>query len=207
MVEQAIAKQQVDVLSPVVDQLIDMFGAARDAFNRHSRPSLDRLKAFKSATSKEVNAAQKRLAGVTSEKSEAARKALLGLHSVLNHLQIIGDCAAGLADPLEKKIKEGVLFSEKAVSQSNYLFNQQSGMLRSLLDIIITDNEFLKKYVVREGDKMIKDCNDFATEHETRLIEGLCLPQAAPIFLAILDRMRTVCQHEVDIVHLLTAPW
>jgi len=35
------------------------------------------------------------------------------------------------------------------------------------------------------------------------MIEGLCLPQAAPLFLTLLDRMRTLCQHEVEIAKIL----
>jgi hypothetical protein len=35
------------------------------------------------------------------------------------------------------------------------------------------------------------------------MIEGVCLPQAAPLFLALLDRIRTLCQHEVEIANIL----
>jgi hypothetical protein len=34
------------------------------------------------------------------------------------------------------------------------------------------------------------------------MIEGLCLPQAAPIFLALLDRMGAIAQQEVKIATL-----
>jgi Na+/phosphate symporter len=76
-------------------------------------------------------------------------------------------------------------------------------MLRSILDILKTDNEFLKKYMVQEGRNLIQSCNDFATEHEARMIEGICLPQAAPIYINILDRMREISRQEVDIADLL----
>jgi hypothetical protein len=76
-------------------------------------------------------------------------------------------------------------------------------MIRSVLDIIKTDNEFLKKYLLEEGRKLGKAALSFATEHEDRMIEGLCLPEAAPIFLALMDRMSTIAQHEVEIATLL----
>ena len=76
-------------------------------------------------------------------------------------------------------------------------------MIRSLLDIVKTDNQFLKDYVEKEGRNLVQACADYATEHQDRLIEGVCAPQAAPIFLAILDAMRGVGQAEVEIAKLL----
>lgn len=76
-------------------------------------------------------------------------------------------------------------------------------MVRSILDIVKTDNGFLKKFVLQESRKLVQACTDFATEHEDRLIEGLCLPQAAPIFLAVLDRFRTIGEHEMEAANLL----
>jgi Na+/phosphate symporter len=198
-----IARNQVEIFSPVVDKLITMFGAARDAFNRHSRSSLEDLQNLKKALAQDIGTAHNALTGMIPAITEKERGSLLRLQSILNHLEIIGETTGNLSEPLQKKIKDGVLFSDKAVQQTNYLFNQQTGMLRSVLDIIVTGNEFLKQYVLGESHKMIQGCLDFATEHEARLIEGVCLPQAAPIFLAILDGMRIITQHEVDIVKIL----
>ena len=150
-----------------------------------------------------LGAALKKLDEEMARKSTGENTALMRLASMYNHLRIIAQNLEALADPIQKKIKDGVLFSDKAVSQTNYLFDTQAGMLRSVLDIIKTDNEFLKKYTETEVRNLIQACNNFATEHETRLIEGLCLPQAAPLFLAILDSMRLVGQNEAEIVQLL----
>ncbi|MBW1918169.1 MAG: hypothetical protein JRI57_09170 [Deltaproteobacteria bacterium] len=194
-------KQQ---LGPIVDQLINMTGTARDAFNRHRRQCLIDLNQQHETFTQKINAAIGQVEGLLSRASGSEKTTLLQLHSILSHLNAIGDNLARLAEPLQKKIQEAVLFSDKAVAQTNYLFDHQVGILRSLVDIVHTDNQFLKKYVVEEGQKMRQACLEFATEHEARLIEGLCLPQAGPIFLAILDRMQTITQHELEIAGLLT---
>jgi Na+/phosphate symporter len=116
---------------------------------------------------------------------------------------VIGDQIGGCSDPIEQKIRGGILFSDKAVTQANFLFDQHAGIIRSVLDVFKTDNDFLKKYVLEESRKLRQACLTFATEHEERLIEGLCLPQAAPIFLTLLDRMGAVAQQEVNIASLL----
>jgi Na+/phosphate symporter len=203
MAGEQLAKEQVEIIGSMVDKLLTMMGAARDAFNRHSRDRLEELKNLTIDVAQGIRAAVKETQAQAAKKSEAERVGWARLQSILIRLEIIGETIGGLVEPIKKKIQAGVLFSDKAVSQTNYLFDQQAGMLRSLLDIVKTDNEFLKKYVLDLGRSLIQSCSDFATEHEARMIEGLCLPQAAPLFLAILDRIRTIIQHEMEIANLL----
>jgi Na+/phosphate symporter len=196
MAKEKMFTEPQQILDPIVEKLRTMMGAARDAFNRHSRGSLDQLKNLNEAVIKEIKQAAGQAAG-------SSQTAAPKLENILKHLEVIRGSIWGLVEPIQKKIKDGVLFSDKAVSQSNYLFDLHSGMLRSILDILKTDNEFLKKYMVQESRNLIQSCNDFATEHEARMIEGICLPQAAPIYINILDRMREISRQEVDIADLL----
>ena len=198
-----VLKEHSGELEAIVEKLVAGTGAARDAFNRHSRRRMEELRNLNRNAAQELEAALKNLEKRMAQKSEGERTALMRLSSIYTHLQIIAQNQGALADPIQKKIKDGVLFSDKAVSQTNYLFDTQTGMLRSVLDIIKTDNEFLKRYAETEARNLIQACINFATEHETRLIEGLCLPQAAPLFLAILDNMRMMGQHEAEIVQIL----
>jgi Na+/phosphate symporter len=204
MAEERFAEENSAVLGPFVDKFLTMMGVARDAFNRHSRASLQELQNLKISATPNIETTSIQLRSLMARKPEAERSVLLRLLSILNHMEIIDENIGGLASPIEKKVKDGVLFSDKAVIQTNYLFDQHAGIIRSVLDVIKTDNDFLKKFVFEEGRKLIQASQDFATEHEDRMIEGLCLPQAAPIFLAILDKMRSIGQHEVGIATLLT---
>ncbi|MBW1992237.1 MAG: hypothetical protein JRI59_09010 [Deltaproteobacteria bacterium] len=192
-----------ELITPVCKKLEDMVGAARNAFNRHSRKDLEQLRGIHREILPEVAQAIKKLEGTTTKKTPTERTEILKSQSILTHLQLIAERLGGLADPIEKKIRDGVLFSEKAVSQTNQLFDRQAGILRSVLDSLETDNAVLKQYVLDEGQKMVQNCIDFATEHEERLVEGLCLPQAAPLFLSILDCMSSAARHEVDIAQIL----
>ena len=188
---------------PIFDKLGDMVGAARDAFNRHSRASLEHLKQLQGELIPEIKDAVEDFGNLAAKASADRRASLLRMQSILTHLLVLGDTLEGLSDPIGRKMREGVLFSDKAVAQANQLFDQQAGVLRSMMDVLKTDNDFLKRYVLEEGERLVQNCNDFATEHEARLIEGLCLPQAAPLFLAMLDGMRTTGQHDVDIARIL----
>jgi len=203
MAEERFAEEQVAVLGPLVDKLQTMMGAARDAFNRHSRNRLQEMQNLKAAVVQDAAAVTAQLKSLSARKPEGEGAVLRRLCSILSRLEIIGENIGGMTDPIQKKIKDGVLFSDKAVAQTNYLFDQHLGLIRSVLDIVKTDNEFLKRYVAEESRKLVQACADYATEHEERMIEGLCLPQAAPLFLALLDRMRTIGEHEMEIARLL----
>ncbi len=192
-----------DQFTPIFEKLEAMVGAARNAFNRHSRQDLEKFKTLRSEVTSQIANAVKSLEESLAKQPAGEREAGIRAQSVLTRLQLITDKLGDLAGPIEKKIKDGILFSDKAVSQTNHLFDHQAGILRSLLDILKTDNAMLKKFVLEEAQRLIRNCSDFATEHEERMIEGLCLPQAAPIFLTILDNMRIAGQHEIDIVQIL----
>jgi Na+/phosphate symporter len=190
--------------NPIFAKLGDMLSTARDAFNRHSGTSLEQLKKIYGELAAEIKRAVDDFGTLAAKASENQKASFIRFQSVLTHLQIVGDNLEALSIPIGKKMKEGVLFSDKAVAQTNQIFDHLTGILRSVLDALKTDNDFLKRYVQEEGQRLTQSCNEFATEHEDRLIEGLCLPQAAPLFLAMLNGFRASSQHAVNIMRILS---
>jgi len=203
MAKERFSDEQAAIIAPIVERLLSMVGAARDAFNRHSRDRLQELQNFQKIVSQNIADASRQVQSMIARSPQAEQEVLRRLETVLSGLGALDANLGGLVDPIHKKIKGGVLFSDKAVTQTNYLFDQHTGMIRSLLDIVKTDNQFLKNYVKSEGRNLVQVCTDFATEHEDRLIEGLCTPQAAPIFLGLLEAMRSLGQTEADMARRL----
>ena len=203
MAKEKSSDEQAAIMAPIIEMLLTMMRAARDAFNRHSRDRLQEMQNLQAAVTQNISTASRQVQSLISRRPEAEQKILQRMDALLSRLGTIDANLGGLAGPLNRKIQGAVLFSDKAVAQTNYLFDQHTGMIRSLLDIVKTDNQFLKNYVVNEGRNLVQACADYATEHQDRLIEGLCTPQGAPIFLAILDAMRGVGQTEVEIAKLM----
>jgi Na+/phosphate symporter len=192
----------VDALSPVIENLRNMLGAARHAFNRNSIEDVQELARLRGVTSQEIKATLEQVEGETAKQPEAERVPLVRIHEILNHLQLICENIAALGEPIRKKILDKLLFTDKAFFDVNYVFTHQTGLMRSLLDFLKTDNPLLRKYSEEEAQNLIQMCLNAATEHENRLIEGICLPQASPVFLGILDHMRLICRHVLGIVKL-----
>jgi len=204
MAKERFSGEEAALIAPIVENLLAMMRAARDAFNRHSSERLHEMQRLQKVTSQTIAETARQVKSWSARRPEVEEKFQLRLDAILSGLAKIDARLGSLADAIRKKIKGGVLFSHKAVTQTNYLFDQHSGMIKSLLDIVKTDNQFLKNYVRSEGRKLIQACADFAVEHQERLIEGLCTPQAAPIFLVILDAMQVVGRTEAEIAGHLT---
>jgi Na+/phosphate symporter len=200
-IDYKLIKQELR-LGYIVIKLISMSGAARDAFNRHSRSSLRQVKNLYKPAQKEISEAIKKVEFLLIKNYANDQKNLFWCYCTLSHLGIISQNILDFLNPLTIKAKENVLFSEKAVYQTNFLFDHQTGILHSLIDIFQTDNDILKQYTIEESQKLINYCLEYSAEHDDRMIDGLCTPGSAAIFLAILDRIHLIAKHTSSIVQL-----
>lgn len=197
-------KDQLDLFGAVVDNLAIMVDMARSAFNHQCRQMLAEMEHHKVIVEEEIALATERIDNLLAEISAKDQVNAIKLHSVLAHLQIVTEALGELVHPLRRQITDGVPFSPKACIQINDLLKGHLEILRALADILKTDNDVLKTYISDEkGPQLCSLCIEFATDHEARLIEGLCTPHAAPLYLGILDCLRVMAQHEISVAQLL----
>lgn len=119
--------------------------------------------------------------------------------SIPVHFLRIGENIEKLSELIDKKIKDNILFSDKAVSEITFLLERLSDILRPSSDIILAKNIILKKYVEESESDIIKRAIEYATLHEDRLIEGLCLPVASSIYIHMLDSIKNIAWHAKEI--------
>jgi len=203
MSEEQMIREQLAEIGPIVDQLIDMVNTARKAFIHQRLQLLTQHNNQHDPLCREIGSAMLKMNDLAAKKSGVEREPYLRLHSLLTHFRIVAETTGHLEETLRKQIKDGVLFSDKAISQISYIFDQQTGILSSLADVIRNGSKEHRFQAVEGCKKLSQACLQFATDHETRLIEGLCFPQAAPLFLTILDQMQAIVHHEQEIAILL----
>lgn len=119
--------------------------------------------------------------------------------SIPVHFLRIGENIEKLSELIDKKIKDNILFSDKAVSEITFLLERLSDILRTSSDIILAKNIILKKYIEESESDIIKRAIEYATLHEDRLIEGLCLPVASSIYIHMLDAIKNISWHAKEI--------
>ncbi|HET6418795.1 MAG TPA: hypothetical protein VFG19_01475 [Geobacteraceae bacterium] len=104
----------------------------------------------------------------------------------------IGEQIERLCEIVNKKISDDILFSDRAISELSTLFDKLKEALKSTSDLLATKNPVLIKHITEcENDIAVKAL-EYGTQHEERLIEGLCLTIASPLFLNILNSVRCI---------------
>lgn len=196
-------REQLDALCPTLDNLRLMLGAARHAFNRHSSKELEELAKLQDTLTLDLDTVFEKVELALKKKRQAEKPYLLRLHGILTHLEIIGAHAVALAEPIKRKTRDGVIFSDEDFTYLNNLFSAHTGLMRALVDVFKQDNPTLRTYMLNESKKLIEECFAAATDHQTRMMEGVGQPQAWSIFLSILDHLRLILRHLIDIVKLL----
>jgi ElaB/YqjD/DUF883 family membrane-anchored ribosome-binding protein len=125
--------------------------------------------------------------------------------SVPGRLVRIGEGMEKLAGCIEKMVKDKVLFSDRAIEEITYLLQRLMDLLRPMSDIVLARNAILAKYVTESEAGVVKRALEYATLHEERLIEGLCIPFASTLFINMLDEIKNIAWHAKEIATKLTA--
>lgn len=115
-----------------------------------------------------------------------------GVGTVNVNLRSIAENLATIAQALASKIKEEVLFSDKAMSELNYLFQRSRELLSTTVDLIFAPNVYVATYIREATVELERTADAFVSLHEDRLIGGLCLPKASGIFITCVDSFRHI---------------
>ncbi len=128
-------------------------------------------------------------AAVLSGQGEADCMATLEL---LKGLERIKYSALKMSDGVAAKIKDQVLFSDKAVAELKDTFAVVSECLEHITDLVVTGNPVLADHLISRGRIYGTILSEYAGEHEDRLIKGICLPKSSIIYLTMLDALKDI---------------
>lgn len=100
-----------------------------------------------------------------------------------------------LIEATSRKIGDSILFSEKAVNELRSLYASTRGIVRDLADLILTNNAHLAVFVVEQSAKIISEADKYSTEHEERLVNGVCSLASCSVYLDILESLKNSSWH------------
>jgi len=119
------------------------------------------------------------------------------------HLERAGDNIEALIGATRKMIADGVLFTDRAAREVGSLFEIALELLECVRDALRTGNRTLIRHILLAGQRCELMANEFALFHEQRLIEGVCLPRASSLYLAMLDYLKGIEWHARQIAEKL----
>jgi len=123
--------------------------------------------------------------------------------TVPGHIEKMAEFIENIILCARTKIRVGIPFSDRAASEITFLMERLQEVLENVSDIILARNTVIREYVKESVAEIGRSVNDFATMHEDRLVEGLCMPQASPLFLDILDAIKVIAWNAKEIAEKL----
>jgi Na+/phosphate symporter len=132
----------------------------------------------------------------SSEKGREWAKPYLSIASSLDRMAYNIE---GILDRLRAKSENHILFSDQAVKEVNDIFQEAMRLLENLPNLITTQSKNLAQRIGEEGRSIFKIANGYSEEHEERLIQGICVPRHSPIYLGILESLKGVMVHTLEV--------
>lgn len=190
-------------LTEIVRKMATTSSGIYDAFTHHHSHLLSSLLQQQLSFSREIGSVTTILAKLTKDESLQETEEYLQLDRLFSSLRSMTTEIASIEKTLLKQFEERVLFSDKAKTEVKYTLANQAKVLRLLADVIRYGDEGMRSSALKEGQDLLRSCLQFATDHETRLADGLCLSSSAPFFLAILDHTRVIVHQVLAILAIL----
>jgi phosphate:Na+ symporter len=145
---------------------------------------------------------------LTTEIEEAAQDSpkLEVYIAIPKHLERISDHIDKIAGQMSIKIKENILFSDKAMSEMTFLLQRIKEILNTLTDFILARNIFIADYLKESEQEIERSATQFSEHHENQLVEGLRSDKASGIFLKTLGSIKVIAWHTRQIAEELVKP-
>ncbi len=178
----------------------EMLDLTADAFMKSKPSKLDEA----SEISKEIHRNEDDLTDALVKMAPGNGEARTML-TVPAHLEKIATSVERVIDQTRNRIKDGMLFSDKAIQETAVLFKSGADILKKAGDAIVTGNKAAADAVMVESDKMVRMANDFSTAHENRLVSGECSPRLSTTYLCILYAFEDLGWHAKETVRKMAA--
>ena len=194
MPEQTIkdVKKEVYLLMHKTQEMLEL---AQDGFMKNRLASLDEADELV----KEIHTREDILTATLAKMASANSDARI-LLSVPSHIEKIATSITRITDSNRTRIKEGLLFSDKAINETGKLFAWTTNVLKKAAEAAVTGVQTAVETTMADADAMERMANNFATAHEDRLVTGECSPKSSSTYLCILYAFEDMGAHIKNVV-------
>jgi Na+/phosphate symporter len=191
-------KEAAEKMIRVSQSLSEMLELAFQAFRKPTDEAISEAEEAK----KEVQKSSAELTNFLIEKSaspEEGRERAKPFLSVASSFDRMLYNIEGLLNQLRMMIRENITFSDRAVKETNDVFQEAMSLLENLPDLIETQNKAEAQQMGEKIRSIFKIANGYSESHEERLMHGICLPRSSPIYLGVLESLKGIFVHILEI--------
>jgi Na+/phosphate symporter len=190
-------KKDIYLMLHKIQEMLDL---TADAFMKSKPSKLDEAMEI----SKEIHRSEDDLTEALAKMAPENGEARIIL-TVPSHLEKIATSVERIIDQTRNRIRDGMLFSDKAIQETAVLFKSGEDILKKAGDAVVTGNKAGADAVMAESDKMVRMANDFSTAHENRLASGEASPKSSTTYLCILYAFEDLAWHAKETVRKMAA--
>lgn len=183
-------KKDIYLLLHKAEEMLDL---TEDAFTKNRLAALDKAGGLAAEIHKKEDALTEAVSRIAP--SDAGARAIV---SVPGHIEKVATNIERIIDNIRVKIKEGLLFSDKAIQETNTITAKAKEMLKKAGEAAVTGSDARVHETVASSEAIIRMASDFATAHEDRLVTGECSPKSSSTYLCMLYAFEDMAAHTRD---------
>lgn len=191
-------KEAEEKIIQVCQSLIKMLELAFQGFRKLTDESLNKVEEAR----KEVDLHSTELKNLLISKSsvdEKGKEWVKPYLSMASSFDRMTHNIEGIVERLRAMVHGQIIFSDRALKEVNDIFQEAMVLLESLPDLILTQKKSLAQHIGEQVRSVFKIANGFSEEHEERLIQGICMPKSSPMYLGILESLKGVIAHTLEV--------
>ncbi len=177
----------------IMHKALEMVELTEDGFTKNKIAALDEADDLAKEIHDKEDLLTEMLAKMASTNAEA--RALL---TVPAHIEKIATSIKRITENSRARIREGLLFSDRAILETGRLFTKAKEVLKKSGEAAVTGSKTTIENTLKEIDVIERMANDFATAHEERLVTGECSPKSSSTYLCILYAFEDMGAHIKD---------
>jgi Na+/phosphate symporter len=191
-------KEVEEKIIQVCQSLIKMLELAFQGFRKLTEESLKEVEEAKKEVERHSTELKKHLISKSSV-DEKGKEWVRPYLSIASSFDRMAHNIEGIVDRLRSMVRDHILFSDHALREVNDIFQGAMVLLKSLPNLVLTQKKSVAQHIGEQVRSVFKIVNGFSEEHEERLIQGICMPKSSPMFLGILESLKGVIAHTLEV--------
>lgn len=199
MAEQTIKDIKKDIYL-IIHKTQEMLELTEEGFAKNKLTSLDQADELAREIHAKEDTLIESLAKLASTNTEARK-----LLAVPAYIEKIASSIKRITEGSRTRIREGLLFSDKALAETGRLFAKTKEVLKKTSEASVTGTKTAIESIISESNSVERMANEFATSHEDRLVTGECAPKSSSAYLCILYAFEDMGAHIKNVVNRIGA--
>ena len=191
-------KEVEEKIIQVCQSLIKMLELAFQGFRKLTEESLKEVEEAKKEVEQHSTELKNHLI-LKSSVDEKGKEWVRPYLSIASSFDRMAHNIEGIVDRLRSMVRDHILFSDHALREVNDIFQEAMVLLQSLPNLVLTQQKSVAQHIGEQVRSVFKIVNGFSEEHEERLIQGICMPKSSPMFLGILESLKGVIAHTLEV--------